>query len=71
MESIDKTMKLDRKIRMHIWGIASELVRLDGLQNFAFRVESSDPVDIKQTAEILAEAQLKLRKLSNSRNNDN
>lgn len=51
-------------MRMYVWGLASELYRLDDLQEFATTIKESDPVDIKRTAEVLAEAQLKLRRSS-------
>lgn len=58
-------MQKDRELRMYVWGMASELYRLEGLQEFANAAPKSDPVDIKSTAKILAEAQLKLRRLHN------
>jgi len=64
MDSIKRNPE-DRLLCMFIWGIASELTRLDGLQEFTTVSKQTDYLDIKQTAEILAEAQLKLRKLAN------
>lgn len=60
-------MDPDKDIRMTVWFLSSELYRLEGLQHFAATVEECDPVDIKRTAQILAKAQLELRKLVNSR----
>ena len=55
------------EIRINVWGLASALYTLEDLQIFAETVSPSDPIDIKRTAEILARAQLELRKLINSR----
>ena len=54
-------------VRCGVWFLASELVSLDYLQLFAKTVEPTDPLDIRRTAEILARAQLELRRLNNQR----
>jgi len=64
MDPINKIPE-DRLLRMFVWGIASELYRLEGLQEFAVSgSRENDPVNIRQTAKILADAQLKLRRLA-------
>lgn len=61
-------MNQEETLRATVWWIASELHGLSDLQEYASSIEASYPVDMKQAAEILAEAQLKLRKMRASRN---
>ena len=51
------------EVRCGVWFLASEIERLDHLQFFAKTVESTYPLDIKRTAEILARAQRELEEL--------
>lgn len=54
-------------IRASVWFLASILYELDDLQLFSETVTSTDPLDIKKTAQILAKAQLELREYHNNR----
>src|SRR6056297_2719897 len=54
-KTITKSQWLE--VRCGVWFLASEIVSLDHLQFFAKTVESTYPLDIKRTAEILARAQ--------------
>jgi hypothetical protein len=51
------------EVRCGVWFLASEIVNLDHLQLFAKSVESTYPLDIKRSAEILARAQRELEEL--------
>lgn len=53
-------------VRCGVWYLASELYILEDLQKFAKVVDPTFPLDIKQTADILARAQLELRELINN-----
>jgi hypothetical protein len=50
-----------------IWCLAKKLERLNDLQLFAETVQENDPLEIKGHTEILARAQLEIRRLNNTR----